>query len=119
MPVLSRAERAAARNRAALDVQKRRNAEASKAANAGDLDAAYVAKAKADRKARQDKARAAQEARAKVRPGSHRIVPSSSASLHRKQAKLLAKAETEAHKPPEGAVVSEQPAKRGRPKKSK
>jgi hypothetical protein len=119
MPVLSRAERAATRNRVAMESQKRRNAEAFKTSGSGEPDAAYLAKAKADRKARHARAEAAQQARAKQRPGSHRIVPSSSASLHRKQAKLLAKAETEAHKPPEGAVVSEQPAKRGRPKKSK
>jgi hypothetical protein len=79
MPVPSRSQRAAARNAAALKLQQRRNQQAWEESGSADLPEGYAESARESRQQAQARAAARKQAQGKsTRPGSHRVLPSSS-----------------------------------------
>jgi hypothetical protein len=122
--MLSRSERAAARSRAALNLQKRRSQQAWQDAGYEDLPEGHVEEARSARQQAQERAQSRKAAQGKTtRPGSHRVLPSSSQALKQSQEDYAAKAKaareqaTEEAKAPKQPKATQLPAKRGRPRK--
>jgi hypothetical protein len=121
MPMLPRSKRAAARNAAALALQQRRIA----GVDSGELPEGYAEEQRAARQQRQEQKQARSPLRGQTRPGSHRIVPSSSSELKQSQAEYAERAkaaraervEQEKAAPKATEKATKKPV--GRPKKTR
>jgi hypothetical protein len=122
MPVPSRSQRAAARNAAALKLQQRRNQQAFEESGSGDLPDGYAESARESRQQAQARAAARKQAQGKsARPGSHRVLPSSSQALKQSQEDYAAKAKAqrEAATAEAAKPKATDKGKAGKPAKSK
>jgi hypothetical protein len=123
MPVPSRSARAAARNAAALALQNRRNQAAFEESGSADLPEGYAEQARESRQQAQARAADRKAGQGKtLRPGSHRVLPSSSQALKQGQEEYAAKAKAAREQANEDAKkpkATQLPAKKplGRPKK--